>query len=385
MKKINWRIILSVTALSVIGLLSLLSVAPPYEFSSDAFYKQLFLKQFFILGLSILIMVALMLPSYISLRRYCYLFYIVILLFLVILIIFVPARKDVTRWIQVGPVSLQPSEFMKLAVVLVLARFMMYQKNIATIKGLVGPFFLTAIPMVLVLVQPDLGSAFVFFPLLIAMVFTAGARTRHLITILLLCMLSLPIVYKFILKDYQQARIDSFIYPSKTPKDKSYHREQSIKVVASGGLIGTTLSESALADPYLVPIRHSDFIFTVIGEKTGFLGSTLVLMLFTVFFYQSLKIAYNTREPFGKLTVIGMTTFLAIQAIINIGMTIGIMPITGITLPFISQGGSSLVTNFAAVGLILNIGMRHVPTFAKRDFGYDDVEIRDVTDRFDIR
>ena len=369
MEKVNWKIIISISVLCIFGIISLWTVAPLVPDKEPI--KQTFFKQLVFMLISTIVLLALLLPSYRYAKRGCYIFYFIILVLLIYVTITGKDIKGASRWIPIGPFMLQPSEFMKLAIVLALARFMMYQKNISTIKGLIGPFILAVVPMAIVLKQPDLGTAIIFFPVLLAMVYVAGAKVRHIIVILLLCAISIPAIYTFVLKDYQRERFLSFIMPSKVEHDKRYHQDQAIKVIGAGKILGTGLGEGMLTEPYYVPERHTDSIFTVIGEGTGFIGSTILLICFIVLLYQSLLIAYSTREPFGKLIATGMTTFLAIQVIINVGMNIGVAPITGITLPFVSYGGSSLLTNFIAVALILNVGIHYVPTFSGRDFGYE--------------
>lgn len=270
------------------------------------------------------------------------------------------------RWIPLGPLNLQPSEVMKIGLVLGLARFLMYRENLARWRGLLAPFLLTVLPMGLVLMQPDLGTALVFLPVFVAMVLVAGARPAHLIATILLAAACVPIAYEGLLHDYQRKRIDVFFNPESAPMAEGFQLLQARRAVSAGGIWGS--GGSIDASPHFVPERHNDFIFTVIAEEWGFIGSTAVVLLYVLLLVLCLRIAWVTREPFGRLIVVGFTTVLAVQAFVNIGMTIGLAPVTGITMPFVSYGGSSLLTSCISAGLVLSVGGRWQPTFAGKDF-----------------
>lgn len=376
MERAKWKIIACVTILCLAGVISLWNVTPSAEFGAELSSKQFMTKQLMFLVGGLVAMLGLLLFNYIHLRGIAYIIYAVCVVALLAVTFGGGKVKGASRWFFIGPFSIQPSEFAKIAVVLALARFMMYQRNISTIRGLIGPFVLVIIPMILSMLQPDLGTAIIFFPILLVMIFIAGARITHILAILGLCVLSLPIMYKFVLKDYQKERINSFLSSSQDKTGKNYHREQSIKAIAAGGFFGGRM----LTDPSFVPERHTDFIFTVIGEGGGFIGVIIVLGCFAYLFYQAFNVAYNTREPFGKLIIVGMTTWLTFQTLTNVAMTIGLAPVVGITLPFLSYGGSSILTSFIAIGIILNVAVNWVPTFAGRDFGYERDRISDITE-----
>ena len=286
------------------------------------------------------------------------------------------------RWIFLGPFSIQPSEFVKLVIVLALARFMMYQKNLASARGLIGPFALAAGPMALILIQPDLGTAMVFYPVLIGMLFVAGARRAHLAAVLALTLLSLPPAYFFLLKPYQRDRLVGFLNPGKASSDVDFQPRQSTTVISSAGVLGAGWDEDDRFYALTVPFYHTDFVFAVIGEQVGLVGTSAMLAAYLLMLALCFRVAWRTREPFGRLVVAGVAIMFGFQTCVNVAMTVGCAPVTGITLPFVSYGGSSLWTSLAGLALILNVAARPVPSLAARDFEDDDGDIPRV--RFHI-
>ncbi len=222
------------------------------------------------------------------------------------------------------------------------------------------------VPTGLIFVQPDFGSAFLFAPIFLTMLWAAGARTRHVVLLLLLAATALPLGFRFGLKDYQRNRLLSFVRPEKVSKDQRHQQEESVKACGAGG-IGGRSDEAGGGYAFHIPHRQTDFVFSIVAEELGFLGSTFVLLLFGLFLLQSLLTAHRSREPFGRLSVVGLTTYLAFQVYVNVGMTIGVAPISGLTLPLISYGGSSLLSTFVAIGLILNVGSRWTPSFSSSE------------------
>lgn len=323
-------------------------------------------KQVLFAGLGVTVCLLFAWMNYFQWRHFAMLAYAVCLAGLAGLWIYGDISHGARRWIPLGPLNLQPSEFMKIGLVLGLARFLMYRENLARWRGLLGPFLLTVIPMGLVLLQPDLGTALVFLPVFLAMVLVAGARPAHLMAAILLAAACVPIAYEGLLHDYQRKRIDVFFNPAAAPMAEGFQLLQAKRAVSAGGVWGS--GGSIDTSPHFVPERHNDFIFTVIAEEWGFVGSTAVVLLYVLLLTLCLRIAWVTREPFGRLIVVGFTTMLAVQAFVNIGMTIGLAPVTGITMPFVSYGGSSLLASCVSAGLVLSVGGRWQPTFAGKDF-----------------
>ena len=294
-------------------------------------------------------------------RRYAYGLFALSLVLLVV-VYFMPARNGSHRWIPIGIGYFQPSELAKLAVILSLANYLMYRSNYRRLTGLLIPFLLTMIPVGLVLREPDLGTSLLFFPVLFAMLFAAGARPRHLGLIVFLGACTLPLLWVGMSAEQKSRVVTLFAQQDggPTPRGDDYHLHQSKQVLALGGVWGSDIAGMKLDDPlaYHLPAGKTDFIFCLVGERWGFLGCCFALLLYAILFAQGLQIAAATREPFGRLLAVGIVTLLATQTAINTGMTVGLMPITGMTLPLMSYGGSSLLATSMSLGLLTNISMR---------------------------
>ncbi len=359
------------------------------------------LKQFFWFTASLIVM------TVIQSVHYRYLYPIVPFLFALSLILLLlvlltgPVISGSTRWFSLGFIKLQPSEIAKIATILMIAFYLSTIKPpLENLKHFLNIFFILVLPIFLILKEPDLGTSivfttiifpilywrgfrfltlaflvlpiinilaafsiwtwFIFFVILLIMLFYSRLQMRILIFIFLLNTI-IGIVTPYIwnhLHDYQKKRILVFLNPEKDKLSSGYHIIQSKISIGSGGFYGKGLLQGSQKNLRFLPEQHTDFIFSVIGEETGFLGCSIVIILFGSIFFYSIQIASETRNLFGQLIIIGCVSVLFFQMLINIGMTIGLMPVTGIPLPFISYGGSSLLTNSVMIGLILNIG-RH--------------------------
>jgi cell division protein FtsW (lipid II flippase) len=278
------------------------------------------------------------------------------------LVYLMPVKQGAQRWIPLGFMDFQPSEMAKLAYMMALAQYLMHRKNYRRLTGLLVPFVLTLVPVGLILREPDLGTSLVFFPVLFAMLFAAGARPRHLAFVGVLGIAVSPLLWMGMSAEQQSRIVTLFVQRDggPTPKGDGYHLHQSKQLLALGGVWGSELGGAPLEDPlaYHLPAGRTDFIFCLIGERWGLLGCSAVLGLYAVFFARGLGVAAATREPFGRLMAVGIVALLATQTTINTGMTVGLMPVTGLTLPLVSYGGSSLLATCIAIGLLLNIGMR---------------------------
>lgn len=333
------------------------------------------LRQIIWLGISAVVFVAIVAVPYTVFMRLSYACYIVGMGLLVGLL-FMPtssAIQHVFRWYRIGPFLFQPSEYMKVVLVMTLARYLMYRENYRTLPGLIGPFIVALVPMILILKEPDLGTALVFLPILFALLYTAGARRKHLIAIILIGVVSLPVLYyaPHVLEDYQRDRIIAFINPAGHAKDLqsgSYQVINSVIAVGSGGLAGKGWGKGTQNLFGFIPADQTDFIFAVYAEEWGFLGAGLLLFLYFLIFTCGLSIAKSTREPYGRLVAVGVVVMWAVQVFVNIGMTVQLMPVTGIPLPFMSYGGSSLLSSFIALGLLVNVGKNRIPVLADEDF-----------------
>lgn len=373
--RVNKPIAVASLLLAGLGLLSLWQTAPPTDLSGKSITHSIFLKQVTFLGVSLAVMGLAVLPHYQHYRRGAFFLYAVLVAALLALLLRGRATRGACGWFAVGPFSVQPAEFMKIALILALARVLMYGRNLQRFRGLLLPLALTAVPAALILLQPDLGTTILFVPALLAMLYAAGARKRHLALVVLALLVAAPVAYLKVLKPYQRYRLIAFAVPDKVPPSFNYQRDQSVKACASGKLAGRGLGESGVSLPFYIPDRHTDFVYSIICEELGFAGATFVLLLLALYFTQSLRIGWQSREPFGRLVVVGLTALFAAQTFVNLGMTLGVAPITGVTLPFVSYGGSSLLTCALSTGIVLNIGARWQPGFSSRDMAGGSREI----------
>jgi len=321
-----------------------------------------FLRQQIVFSvIALLAMLAMSVPNYRILCRYGYAIFLAALVLLVVVYFFPPINRA-HRWIRLGPLGVQPSEFAKLAFVLALAQYLMYRENYRRLRGLVIPLVLTMVPVLLVLKEPDLGMSLVFLPVLFVMLFAAGARRADLAKVLALGVLALPLLWTQMSREQKSRVVALFDQPAaeERPGDDAYHLYQAKRLRALGGTWGSLISGQPTDDPavYYLPEASTDFVFCVLGERLGLPGLAAVLGLYTFLVWRGLAIATATREPFGRLVAVGVVTLLAVQVLINAGMTVGLLPITGLPLPLVSYGGSGLLAHGIALGLLLNIGAR---------------------------
>lgn len=280
---------------------------------------------------------------------------------LLVAVYFLPTVHGTHRWVRVGTISLQPSEFAKLAYVLALARWLMHRDDERRFSYLFGPLALTLVPLLLVLREPDLGTAMVFLPVMLTMLFASGTRMKHLAWLVLGGALCLPVLWGQMSRE-QRSRVTSLFAqnrPDETPTDDGYHLHQAKQLLALGGAWGSLMSGEPSDDPaaYRLPEDHTDFIFIVIGERLGWFGAGAVLSLMVLLSWRGLLIAQRAHEPFGRLAAVGIVALFAVQTLINTAMTVGLLPVTGLSLPLVSYGGSGLVAHALALGVLFNVAM----------------------------
>jgi rod shape determining protein RodA len=264
--------------------------------------------------------------------------------------------KGIQAWFEVAGFQLQPAELAKLALIIGLSAFLTLEKEDIDGKRLATILGISAVPMALIMLQPDLGTVLVFGVMSLAIVFVAGARPRHFAVLLLIGIIgTIGILNSNVLADYQQDRLTNFANPELNADGSGYNQQQSQTAISAGQLRGQGLFEGTQTGLGFVPEQHTDFIFTVVGEELGFVGGAVVLGLLTVILWRVWRTAQLARDEFGMLVCVGVLAMLTFQVFENIGMTMGIMPVTGIPLPFMSYGGSSILTAFAAIGLVLNV------------------------------
>lgn len=264
------------------------------------------------------------------------------------------------RWIDLGSFQAQPSELAKLATILVVAAYLSERKDDLMARDIAITLGIVALPAALIFLEPDLGTMMVFVFVTFALLLVAGAKIRHFLSLFALGLVAIILALQFnLIHDYQIERITAFLDPNPDPQSEGYNLTQAKLAIASGGLRGTGLDRGAnLTALDYVPEQHTDFIFTAVGEQLGFIGAATMLGLFALLIWRALRIAAMSRDSYGTLIAGGIAALWSFQVFVNVGMTMGIMPITGIPLPFISFGGSSMMMHFAAVGLLHSIHMR---------------------------
>lgn len=269
-------------------------------------------------------------------------------------------NKGARSWIDLGFFEIQPAELAKIGIIITFAKLLEdKEEKLNTIKDLLIPGIHIGIPIVLIMLQPDLGNALVFIIIAVGMLFVAGLNLKYIYGSIIALVVSFPILWNFILLPHQKNRLTTFINPYNDPLGDGYHVIQSMLAVGSGKISGKgLLAEDTMTNLNFLPAQWTDFIFSVISELTGFIGSAVIVVLFALFLYRILYLSQIAKDQFGTLIIVGIFFMFLFQIVENIGMTMGLMPITGITLPFLSYGGSSLITNMMAVGLVLNITMR---------------------------
>jgi rod shape determining protein RodA len=282
--------------------------------------------------------------------------------FVLLLLVLSPlgsSTRGAQAWFQFGSFQLEPSEWAKLALIICVAAYCATHRGDLDGRRLFTVLGLSAVPMALIYLQPDLGTDLVFGGILIGVLVVAGARPRHIAALCLVGVVGMVAVVQLgVLKQYQVDRLTAFANPTNDPQRSAYNLSQAKAAIGSGGLFGKGLFKGTQTNLSFVPEQQTDFIFTVVGEELGFVGAFTLLALFAVVVWRTWRTATLARDLFGTLLCMGVLAMFVFQIFENVGMTMGIMPITGIPLPFMSYGGSSTVANFAAVGLVLNVHMR---------------------------
>ncbi len=362
-KKINYRYFDKLLFLAplIIFLIGLASVYSASYKSGQTLMQILAVKQLLWMGAGILLVFLTVRFEYFKLQDLAWPSYFISLFFLA-LVLFMPARLGAHRWIGVGNFNFQPSEFAKIAVILVLSSFFAQNKlEYMPREKILIPFLVVILPFLLILKEPDLGTALSLVPILLAMLYLWGVRARYLFGILALSGAMIPIFFGF-LKEYQKARLLVFINPNADPLGAGYTIIQSKIAIGSGALLGKGFMTGTQNQLNFIPERHTDFIFAVVAEEGGLFVSLLILALFWLIVKKGYTISYQTADRFGGQLACGIATMIGVQTIINIGMTMGLFPVVGVPLPLVSYGGSSIILTMLSIGILLNIRM-HRPLF----------------------
>jgi rod shape determining protein RodA len=263
------------------------------------------------------------------------------------------------RWVSIGPLTFQFSELAKILMIGVLAAYLGNREGrLDSVVSILGACLLIAPPWVLVMLQPDLGTSLVLIGILAGMLFMSGASLRWLIAIAAAVIAAVPFAWTYVLHDYQKSRILSFLNPSADAQGAGFQVVQAQIAVGSGGLLGTGLTNGTQSRGQFLPVQETDFVFAVLAQELGFIGALVVFLLFAALLWRVIASAWRSRDPFGTLFGAGVASMLLFQIFVNVGMVVGILPVTGIPLPFITHGGASLVSIALALGVIQSVNIR---------------------------
>jgi rod shape determining protein RodA len=359
-RHLDWMLLLSVLAVAALGLVMIYS-ATHQKLEQELLDPSFYLKRqalWFVLGLGAMAFFATI--DYRVFRDYAPLIFLgTIGILLAVMSPIGSSSRGTQAWFQLGPFQLQPSEFAKLAVILCLPAYCVQFRGEIDWNRIVAAIILTSVPVALIYLQPDLGTALVFVAILMGVLLVADARPRHLAALVALGVAAIVTVFQIgVLKEYQLNRLGAFLDPTEQTAGPAFHVNQSKIAIGAGGFNGKGLFKGTQTNLSYVPEQNTDFIFTVVGEELGFVGSSLLLALFAIIVWRTWRTAALAKDLYGTLVCVGVLSMFVFQVFENVGMTMGIMPITGIPLPFMSYGGSSTLACFAAVGLVLNVHMR---------------------------
>jgi len=354
LKNLDFVIFITLITIILLGIVIIGSATHIFDGGSLRFIKTQIIA--FVIGL--IAMFFIIMVDYNEIGKYYKLIYIINIIMLFAVLAIGVTKKGAQSWITIGGFGFQPSEFAKIAVIITLAKHLEDKEGkLNTIRDIIPILIHIGIPIILILLQPDLGTALVFIVILIGMLFAAGLNTKFIYGGMGAGLAFIPIAWNF-LKDYQKKRILVFLNPNLDPLGSGYNVIQSKIAVGSGQFFGKGLFQGTQNKLNFIPEKHTDFIFSVLGEELGFIGTVSLLILYLILITRSLRIARLAKDSFGSLIVVGVISMIVFQIFENMGMAIGIMPVTGIPLPFMSYGGTSLIAYMMGIGLVLNVGMR---------------------------
>jgi len=354
--KFNWLFFITILSVSIIGVVAINSAN---HGRPEPFFRELYIKQiYWILG-GLLAMLMALVIDYRKLSPYAYVVYGITVLGLVYVLIGGVMASGAKRWIYIGSLSIQVSEFSKLALILALAKYFESGKTQGkySLSELWIPSLLCGIIGILVAAQPDLGTAIMIFLIFLVFITAIEIDRKFLTRFFGIGIFVAPLLW-FFLKDYQKLRVMTLFNPEMDPLGAGYHSIQSKIAIGSGGFWGKGLFMGTQSRLNFLPEKHTDFIFSVFAEETGFIGVAILLSLYLFIVLKGLNIAFRAADRFGLFLALGIISSFSFYVFFNIGMTIGLFPVTGLPLPLLSYGGSSLISNFFALGLLLNIEMR---------------------------
>lgn len=351
----DWTLLALVLGICAIGIINIYSAG----FSIGERQIPLYLKQIQWVLLGSFFMMLIFLVDYRVISEGAYVIYGISVALLVVVLFYGYTTHGSQRWISLGGFSFQPSELMKLTVILALSRYFDDHKSNEsyTLKELFIPFLIVLVPFVLILRQPDLGTALILMIIFASMVFFIGMNWKSFAVVLTGSLMLIPIGWHF-LKDYQKDRLITFLNPENDPLGTGYHIIQSMIAVGSGGIFGKGFLKGSQTQLKFLPEQQTDFVFSVFAEEWGFAGALVLIVLFMSLILWGMKIALHSRDLLGTLIAFGITALISWEVFINIGMVLGVLPVVGIPLPFLSYGGSAMIVLLTAIGLLMNVSVR---------------------------
>ena len=355
LKNIQWSVLVCMILLIVIGFVALYSATVSSD--SDELTKQVI---WFLIGIPVMILVTVI--DYKLIAKVSPFFYGTILILLV-LVLFTPPINGATSWFEIGFFSLQPAEFAKIFVIITFASVIVKiqekdKKEISKPLKMIISLIVVAVPIVLIIRQPDYGTALAFLISTILMLFCAGINKKYIIFAILISVIIVPLMYFFVLPPHAKTRIDVFLNPNLDPRGAGYNIIQSKLAIGAGKVVGMGLTKGNQTQLGFLYPKTTDFIFSVIGEEMGFIACGAIIVLYVILITKALFIAKTAKDDLGSYICAGIAGIFLFHMAQNIGMTMGLLTITGVPLPFVSYGGSSLLTNMILVGLLLNISAR---------------------------
>ena len=358
-ENLDYTLLFAVVLLSFYGLLVLYSSTRlAATEGSDPYF---FVKRQSLWALSgFLFLTIIIFIDYHNLERYSKVIYLGAIILLIMVIFAGRSTYGARRWLAIGPFDFQPSEFAKIALIAFLADFLSKNKQkLDNFFYYLLPFAYTGLLILLVFMQPDLGTSLVYLAILIIMLFAVGVKIKYLVFTFFAALSSVPALWIF-LKDYQKNRLILFLNPNLDPLGGGYNVIQSRIAIGSGGFLGNGIFSGLQSQLNFLPAQHTDFIFSVVGEELGFVGTILLLGLYTIILWRGIKIALEARDLLGSLLAAGAVSFLFFHIVVNIGMAMGMLPATGLPLPFLSYGGSFMISNLIVIGILLNVELHKI-------------------------
>lgn len=366
LKNFDWKFLILAVSISLIGIMTIYSATRPLP---QAEQQPFYLRQIFWLFLALLCLIPVVSIDYRWFARFSYIFFALGVILLIAVLIAGRIGMGAQRWISLGPLSFQPSELFKIFFVLAIARYLAdsEHRGMLGLKKLLkmGSVFVF-LPFILIIKQPDLGTAMMLVFIFFSMVLTVGTKRKLLIIAIVIALVSIPFLGHIVwsgLRDYQKQRLVAFINPTIDTQGISYQINQSKITIGSGGFFGKGYLNGTQGPLRFLPARHTDFIFSVFAEEWGFFGSAFLFSLYLFIILRGFDTARMARDTEGRYLALGITYMLSFYFIINVGMTLGMLPVVGVPLPFMSYGGTALLSNLLAIGILINIRTRRFLLF----------------------